>query len=339
MGSKLSYHALNRPRIHRIFFIHKQVKVGRYPNGPALAAELEVSIRTIQRDIAYIRDLMQAPLEYDRNKNGFYYTGPFEMPPLTLTEGEQVALFLGQKLLRQCAGTPLEEPIRSAFEKICLYLPQGISVDLNLLEQIFSFDVQPLRGDEQRLAQVYRLLSQAIEKRNTVEMEYYTASRDDQTRRRVDPYHLRYYGGAWYLIAYCHLRREVRVFALDRIREAGLLEDNFEIEPGFNLESYFGSSLGIERGGPAEEVVVLFDSYQARWIQERKWHASQETELKPDGSLLLCLKVSGLSEVKRWLLSFGAHARVLEPPSLREEIRREAGAMMAVYEGETNCRG
>jgi predicted DNA-binding transcriptional regulator YafY len=332
MGSKLSYHDLNRPRIHRIFYIHQQVKAGRHPNGPTLAADLEVSIRTIQRDIAYLRDLMQAPLEYDRHKNGFYYTWPFEVLPLTLTEGEQVALFLGQKLLRQCAGTPLEQPIRSAFEKICFCLPEGVSVDLSLLEQIFSFDVQPLRGDEQSLAQTYRLLAQAVEKKNAVEMEYYTASRDHQTRRKVNPYHLRYYGGAWYLIAYCRLRREVRIFALDRIREAVLLEETFEIETGFNLEFYLGSSLGIERGGPVEEVIVLFDPYQARWIQERKWHESQETEFKPDGSLLLRLKVSGLSEVKRWLLSFGAHARVLAPASLREEIRREAGKMMAVYE-------
>lgn len=332
MGQKLGYHAFNRPRIHRIFYIHQQVKSGRYPNGPRLAASLEVSIRTIQRDISYLRDLMLAPLEYDRRKNGFYYTGPFEMPSLTLTEGEQVALFLGQKLLSQCAGTPLEGPIRSAFEKVCLYLPQGVSVDLSLLEQIFSFDVQPLRGDEQQLAQIYHLLAQAIEKGHVVEMLYYTVSRDDRTRRKVDPYHLRYYGGAWYLIAYCHLRQEVRIFALDRIREAALLEDTFKIDPKFDLESYLGSSIGIERGGTVEEVIVLFDSYQARWIQERKWHETQEVEIKPDGSLILRLKLSGLNEVKRWLLSFGAHAQILAPASLREEIYREARAMMSIYE-------
>ena len=250
----------HRSRIYRVLVIHNQVKAGKYPNTPKLASFLGVNKRTIQRDVEFLRDMLCAPLEYSRLKNGYYYTNPFEMPHLNLTEGEQVALFLGQKLLLQCAGTPLEEPIRNAFTKICLCLPQGVSVDLDSLEQIISFDVQPLRGDEQKLAGTYRLLTQTIEDKRSLNIHYYTVSRDELTLREVDPYHLRYFQGAWYLIAYCHFRQEVRTFALDRIRRLEALEETFQVKPDFSLEKYLGSSLGVERGEVVEEVTIFFIS-------------------------------------------------------------------------------
>ncbi|RJR52776.1 MAG: WYL domain-containing protein [Desulfobacteraceae bacterium] len=222
----------HRSRLYRVLVIHNQVKAGKYPNTPKLASSLEVNTRTIQRDVEFLRDMLRAPLEYSRVKNGYYYTSPFEMPHLNLTEGEQVALFLGQKLLLQCAGTPLEEPIRNAFTKICLCLPQGVSVDMDSLEQVVSFDVQPLRGDEQKLAGTYHFLTRAIENRRSLHIHYYTVSRDELTLRKVDPYHLRYFQGAWYLIAYCHFCQEVRTFALDRIRRLEVLEETFQVREG-----------------------------------------------------------------------------------------------------------
>ncbi|GAB6273805.1 MAG: WYL domain-containing transcriptional regulator [Peptococcaceae bacterium] len=321
----------HRSRIYRVLVIHSQVKAGKYPNTPKLASSLEVNKRTIQRDVEFLRDMLCAPLEYSRVKNGYYYTSSFEMPHLNLTEGEQVALFLGQKLLLQCAGTPLEEPIRNAFTKICLCFPQGVSVDMDSLGQIISFDVQPLRGDEQKLASTYHLLTRAIEDKCSLNIHYYTVSRNELTMRKIDPYHLRYFQGVWYLISYCHFRQEVRIFALDRIRKFEVLEETFQVKAEFSLEEYLGSSLGIERGEKVEEVKILFDPEQARWIRERKWHESQKIEYQPDGSLILCIKVSGLGEIKRWALSFGSHTKVLAPVSLQEEITLEIKNMAKIY--------
>jgi len=329
--AKITFSLSHRSRLYRVLVIHNQVKSGKYPNTPKLASSLEVSTRTIQRDLEFLRDMLCAPMEYSRLKNGYYYTSPFEMPHLNLTEGEQVALFLGQKLLLQCAGTPLEEPIRNAFTKICLCFPQGVSVDMDSLGQIISFNVQPLRGDEQNLASTYHLLAQAIEDKRSLNIHYYTVSRNELTIRKVDPYHLRYFQGAWYLIAYCHFRQEVRIFALDRIRQLETLEEIFQVKTDFSLEEYLGNSLGIERGEKVEEVKILFDPEQARWIRERKWHKSQEIEYQPDGSLILGLKVSSLGEIKRWVLSFGAHAKVLFPASLQEEIMQEIKNMAQAY--------
>lgn len=324
--------AFSRSRIARVYEIHQQIRAGKYPNAPKLALVLEVRPRTVERDIELMRDRLGAPLAYDHRRKGYYYLSDnFQLPPLRLTEGEIVTLFLGQQLLSQCAGTTLEGPIRSAFEKVCALMPEGVSVDFETIERAVSFDLEPLRGDEIRVADIFRRLGEAVQNRTTVWLEYYSAYRNQISQRHVDPYHLRYYQGAWYLIGYCHLRKKRRVFALDRIQSFQETQQTFVPIPGFSLQEFLGNSLGIEVGSEPQEVVIRFDSHQARWIKERQWHQSQRLEPQPDGSLLMHLTVSGLGEVKRWVLSFGSHAEVLSPASLRQEIREEIQMAIAFY--------
>lgn len=316
----------------RLYEIDKQIRSGKFPNTRQLAELLEVKPRTVERDIEHLRDRLGAPIVYDRQKKGYrYLTTDFHLPRFTLTEGEMITLFLAQKVLRLYRGTPFEQDLKSAFEKITAMLPSSVSVDFSLVDQVLSFDVQPVRGQEDLVAGIYRLLMQALEERRTVWVRYYTVSRDQVSERYLDPYHVRYHQGAWYLIAYCHTRAEVRIFALDRIRELKVMEERFEPVNDFSLEEYLGLSMGIERGYGVWEVAIKFTPFQARWIRERKWHASQEMEELDDGSLILKLKVAGLNEVKRWVLSFGKEAEVLAPPELREEIAAELAAMVALY--------
>lgn len=325
--------SFHRARFARIYYLDQQLRAGKYPNVPRLARELEVQARTIERDIEHMRDRLGAPIAYDHKQKGYYYTSDgFRLPPLRLTEGEMVALFLGQKLLAQCAGTPLEEPVRSAFEKVCTLLPVGISVDFDTLEQAISFNLEPLRGDERRIAEIYHRLAGAIQHKATVWVRYYSAARNEFSQRHIDPYHLRYFHGAWYLIAFCHWRKELRVFAIDRIQELRETGATFTPIPDFSLEDFLGGSLGIEVGEHPEEVAIRFDSHQARWIRERRWHQTQTLKPQPDGSLILRMTVSGLGEVKRWVLSFGSHAEVLAPESLRREVSQELKKAVTLYE-------
>ncbi len=316
----------------RIYQIDSLVRNGKYPNVPKLARRLEVSPRTIEKDIDDMRNFLGASLCYCRKRRGYYYDGDKPaLPPLALTEGETVALFLGQKLLTQYRGTPYEELIRFAFEKISAMLPECVSVNLELFDRAVSFDVEPVRGEESLLLERYNSLICAIAERRSVVIDYYSAGRNAHNRRMIDPYHLRYHQGAWYLIGYCHTRREVRIFALDRMEGLEKTEANFRPDPKFSVERYFGDSLSIERGREPVEVKILFDRHQARWICERCWHESQRLERRPDGSVELSMIVSGLGEVKRWALSFGCHAKVLAPPELREEVEREIKEMAEKY--------
>ncbi|MEW5762993.1 MAG: WYL domain-containing protein [Bacillota bacterium] len=325
---------LDRSQFYRIYKIDRMIAQGAYPNVPKLAAFFEVSRRTIERDLAYMRDMLNAPLIYDRKKGGYRYEhADFRLPAFTLTEGELVALFIGQKLLRQYSGTPFEKQIGQAFAKICCLLPEKVSVDLSFFDQAFSFGLAPPRGDELAVLKTYQALAGAMQACRSIRMVYYTASRGVSGTRLVDPYHLHYRDGAWYLVGYCHLRREIRMFAVDRIRELEVTGRTFTPDPAFDIGDYLKESLVLERGGELEEVVVRFDPFQARYIRERVWHPSQETEEAPDGSLILRFKVRGLGEVQRWVLSFGCRAEVLAPPALRQAVQEEARRLANLYDG------
>ncbi len=325
---------ISKASFHRIYVIDKLIRNRACPSVPKLAKYIEVKPRTIERDIEYMRDLLGAPIKYCHKTQGYYYAEEdFVLPAVRLNQGELVALFLGQKLLTRHTGTPYESQVRSAFNKICNSLHHSVSVDFGAFDEWISFGVEPLRGDEEKVLQSYSQILKAIENRTTIHIKYYSAARDEQTERSIDPYHLRYFHGAWYIIAYCHWRGEVRIFALDRVHKLEESESQFTIPGDFSLQTYLDDSFGIERGEETEKVVIRFDSHQARWILEREWHHSQEIEYLPDGSLLLEFFVSGLGEVKRWVLSFGSHAEVLAPESLRQELAREISGMGKVYSG------
>lgn len=323
---------VERHAMARIYAIDRRIRAGDCPNAAALAAELEVSRRTVERDLEVMRDRLGAPLDFDRRRCGYrYLDSRWQLPPVAFTGGELLAVFLGTRLLQQAAGTPYEEPVRSAIEKIRTLLPAGVTVDLGLTGQVISFGVEPLRGDGVRVAEVFRALEEARRLHRTVSIRYYTASRDDTGERDVDPYHLHYKDGAWYLIAYCHRRRGVRTFALDRIEHLQATLRTFAPPVGFNVATYLADAWALEKGERATEVAVRFAPRQARYIRERVWHPSQRIEKLRDGGLILRVTVSGLGELKRWILQWGAEAEVLEPADVRAAMASEAAALARCY--------
>lgn len=315
----------------RLCEIHARIAEGRYPNCALLSQQFEMHPRTIERDIERLKDLFGAPIQYDRERRGYYYTEPFALPIMRLKEGEAIALFLGQKMLMQCKGTPFEEFVRQAMARLKMLLPGEVEIDLERMVEAVSFHVEPLRGEEVEVADRYQTLVSAMKQRRTVEMDYFTASRGVATWRRLDPYHLRFADGAWYCIAHCHERGMVRIFALDRMLRAALTEETFAFPSDFSLDEYLADSWVIERGEPTT-VVIEFDSESAKYIRGRRWHRSQCLKELPDGALHMTVTVGGLGELKRWIMGFGGHARVLAPGELREWVIAEFSRGLASYE-------
>jgi predicted DNA-binding transcriptional regulator YafY len=171
-------------------------------------------------------------------------------------------------------------------------------------------------------------INRALAEQRTLEMRYYSLSRSAETERRVDPYHLTFYQGGLYLIGHCHLRRDVRVFAVERIRSLRVLDATFTRPPGFDAEAYLRDAWGVVRGDLID-VRAVFSAVAAPHVRGRLWHASQEFRELPGGRLELRLRVADTLEVRRWLLGFGAEVEVLEPPALREAIRHEAERLLA----------
>ena len=231
-------------------------------------------------------------------------------------------MFLGQKLLVQCKGTPLEEFVERAMLKIRTLLPQEVDVSLERALDAVSFHVDPLRGEEVEMAQTYQVLAEAMEGRRIVDMKYYSAGRNVTTRRKIEPYHLRLVDGAWYCIGFCQERQEVRTFAMDRILSLAITDEEFEIPETFSIEEYLGDSWVIERGTP-RRISIEFDSSQVPYLREKQWHHSQEINTLSDGGFRMTVTTGSLGEIMRWVLSLGSHAKVIEPEDLRQQIAEE----------------
>lgn len=313
----------------RIAKIDGLIRGKRYPNCRKLAEEFEVSQRTILRDIEAMKDSLGAPIFFSKEKNGYYYgEGSFSLPALRLTEGELVAVFLAEELLKKYRNTPFESAIERAFQKIKLLLPESVSIDFNDLSHAYSFDLRQTRELTPQAAKIFDLLAKAIKHKTSVEINYYAISRNAMQRRIIDPYHLRHAQGSWYLVGFCHLRKDVRTFAVNQIKEIKTLKDIFTIQADFSPEKFFQHSWGISQGETLTRVVVKIDKEIARWFVDRKLHPSQQTKENKDGSLTLTFKVAGTNEIKRWILSQGSWAKVIEPESLKKEIRGEARRMV-----------
>lgn len=162
--------------------------------------------------------------------------------------------------------------------------------------------------------------------RRTAQMRYFSVSAGAVTRREVDPYHLWYAAGGLYLIAYCHRRRDVRLFAVERIRSLTVTDHAYQLPLGFDIEQYVQDALVVMRGRQIE-VELLFDRRTAAWARDRIWHSSQEATPLRDGRLRMKLRVADTAELMSWILSFGRGVRVVSPAELRTKIRREALAV------------
>src|SRR5207249_5869433 len=177
----------------------------------------EVTERTIHRDIDCLRDQLGAPIEYDSSRHGYYYREEsYRLALPQVTEGECLALFLAERLLEQYKGSPLADDLQRLFQKITVLLPDVMSLDPQHLAQAYSIRAQPTDAGE---AERFRQLVRAVRDGRQLELLYWTASRDETNRRVVDPYHLTAVDGDWFLVAYCHLREDTRLFAPGRIRE------------------------------------------------------------------------------------------------------------------------
>lgn len=314
----------------RLAKIDSLIRQGAYPNCQKLAEEFETSERTVLRDIEAMKDSLGAPIAYSKEKNGYYYTqGGFCLPEMKLTEGELLAVFLGADILKKYRGAPFEQAIRRAFRKIQVMLPDEITLRLGEPGHVYSFDIQETIELDKKGAEVLARLVRAIENKKKVRMEYFSVYREARTCRTVDPYHLRHALGAWYLIAYCQKARDIRTFNISQIKSLKVLPESFTVPKDFSADKFLAGSWQIEEGGRPTKVVVRLDNKIVRWFKNRRLHPSQKTKENHDGSLDLTFEVAGTNEIKRWIMSLGANARVKEPASLREEILSEARKILS----------
>ena len=316
-----------RPPLRRFLAIERSVRSGAYPNSESLADELEVDSRTVQRDIAFLKDQLGAPLEFCRKRNGYHLTDlSWTLPAFQLTEGELVSIFLAERLIRQYRGTPFETDLARAFDRITRMLPEEITVSLAAAADTLSVTPCVLTTQD---VETFHSLTNAIRHSRQLRLLYWSASQNRETDRVVDPLHLSLVDNDWYLIAHCHTRREVRMFSTVRIRSAEPTGQKFQRPDNFDITTYLGNSFRAVRGEGDQtwNVRLRFRVEMAGRIREKVWHHTQILEEQPDGTIIMNLQVSSLIEIRRWVLYWGSDCRVLEPEELQIEVRRQAEAI------------
>lgn len=321
-----------RQQLERIMAIDRSIRDGEYPNADCLAKKLEVSRRVIFNDREFMINRLGAPIEYDRQRCGWFYTNKtWILPGIIVSEGELLAFFLSVEISKRFLGSSLESPLRSAVEKISKGVKGPLSVDLDTLSSHYTFSGPTLVSTNESLLLD---LQQAIANFQCIWMRYFTAGRGEFTERKVMPYHMHNYRGDWFLIGFDTLRNDFRIFLVGRIEKWEVLQEKFKRDETFNASDWIGNAFQLHGGTEVEEVSIWFNTQKAQFIRERKWHASQRIEEKTDGSLVLHMKTGGLVEVRNWVLSFGSGAEVLAPESLKRECITEIDKMRKVYERE-----
>ena len=319
----------SRPPLERMMRLHEKLKAGKFPNCRKLAEELEVSAKTIQRDIEFMRDRLNLPIQYDQLHFGFVYTEPVtSFPSIEVSEGEMVALFVAQKAMEQYQGTPYEKALRTAFAKITQGLRETVEFQWGGVDSSISF-----HGLGRSVAdlELFEVVSRAVLDSHEVEFEYKKLGSARYEARRVQSYHLGCVENQWYLIGHDLARRQLRTFALPRMRRARNTKAKFRRPSNFSIAGFLSDSFGVFTGKARTRVSIRFDEFASRLVSERRWHASQKLKTLPDGTLELTLDVGGLEEIERWVLSWGEHATVLGPPALMARIRTIAAELQARY--------
>ncbi len=301
--------------------IHQVLLAGGFPNATSLAREIEVSTKTIQRDLEFMRDRLNLPLEFSHAHNGYSYIGEVSsFPTMQITEGEIFALVVAEKALQQYRGTSFEKPLLSAIKKMEQALPDTISLNLADIEQTISFRT---RAEPILNLEIFDALAKAVAQRQQLELHYRKPGHPSE-KRLVDAYHLANINGEWYLFAYDHARKDLRTFVPARIQSVKPTGKTFERTQKFSLEKRLRDSFGVHSGEGEFDVVIRFNARAADYIREKKWHPSQTLRELKGGGAELKIKLSSLAEVERWVLSWGGDAVVLKPSELAESVRTAA---------------
>ena len=296
-----------------------------------LCGELGVTKRTVQRDIQVLA-AAGFPVTSDmRNGTVFWHfmEGFHAEAPIALTLTEQMALYFSKGLFNPLQGSPIYESLESAIEKIGSQLPAQSFSLLRGLENALAVRTFGFK-DYSRSKQTIEAMTRAVFHKYRLRLTYQSPRDSRPTERELDPYRLWYVSNALYVVGHDHLRNDLRVFAVDRIRSVSLTNRRFEIPEDFDFEAFTQTAFNMI-WGETQEVKIRFSAPQAPYIRERTWHRSQKIETEPDGSIILTLKVADLGEVKFWLIGFGVEATVLSPIELAKEIGAEADTLAKVY--------
>ncbi|HEX3659116.1 MAG TPA: WYL domain-containing protein [Pirellulales bacterium] len=296
----------------------------------SLAAATGMSEKTIRRDVSLLR-CVGFPIEErsgDYGRKTFFLNRP-HTPALEFTYDEALALYLCRRASTGFGGTFVEQALAVAFRKIETSLGRRAA---KYVDTMLARIVQTqLGGDYAGKAELLDRLFIAIEEDRAVFLTYQSQRSTEPVTYDVYPYRVIEHRGSLYLFGHSPDHGEPRTWKVDRITDVGLTDIHFQRPDDAQLNAQLSGNFGIFSGKGDIAVRIHFAPTAARYVNEKRMHASQRVALQPDGSALVEFQLSSLVEIKSWILSFGPAAEVLEPEELREEILADLQALQSMY--------
>ena len=299
-----------------------------------LAEECDVDRRTIHRDLNAVEQAgYTLATEWSDGKKVYsFLTRSRNLPPITFTLPQLMSLYLLRSLGAHLANTPLQVEIDELFKTIHSVLPDRHAAHL---ERIARVSLPLLHGarDYSSAAVFVGDLQKALLQQYRIRLKYAKKGKNEVDDYEVDPYTLVFHKGGIYLLGNAYNRAGMRLFALERIRGVEVTRQRFEIPDSYQPETHFNSAFGLVSDTPMK-VRVRFSAEIAHAVKDRIWMTGQKLSSDAEGRTTVAFEAAGQMELISWILSYGIHAEVLEPPELRKEVRRQVKEMREMYRGK-----
>ena len=309
-------------RVHRLMRLIILIHGSSRLNAQKLAETFKTSVRNIYRDIEQLQGAGM-PLFFNEETKGYAFRRDFFLRPVEFTIEEAMALTLLGREIGQSDQLPHLNEAGKAMEKIQANLPLSIKEMIDELHPHVSIALA--RAGNEPTGEVYSLVRQAINNKRALQCEYESQAKKangDMGKFRFDPYALYFGQRAWYVIGLHHGRKEVRTLKLARFTNCKPSEKPYFIPDDFSLANHFGQAWRMMKSGTLYDIKLHFDPTVAETVADTHWHDSQEVDIHDDDSIEMRFRVDGLDEITWWIMSYGPHCRVLEPPELVNQIKQ-----------------
>ncbi len=330
---------LARSMLSRLIIMDRLIREGEYPNCKELANYdsgkgdghwIKCSERTIKRDIDHLRGL-RAPIEYSREKNGFYYTDPsWKFPGYAVREQDLLALLIAKHSLASFRGNPFGKELDAIFKRLTGMFDGNTSLRIENLHEFITFDAYPCIDLQ---PEAWKEVVRGLFERHKVKIFYKQMNAEKPVCLVVHPYHLIILHGAWYLIAASDKDSVCRQYNMERIQKAERLDASFSIPPNFDVKNLCDDAFGRNGAkGPEVEVEIRVDMEKIMFAEARQPRDNEKIVKNKDGSRNITLRVRNTplarQTIVQWILSYGRHAKVIKPDTIKNMVKEELRVMV-----------
>ncbi len=306
------------------------MKDGRYPNASTLAATLDVSTKTVQRDLDYMRDELEAPIEFDRLENGYFYARPDYVLPFLPVDGKDLfSIGVAAQVLSLFGGTPLARDLKACYQRLAELMPPAVRLRPDIVMERLTLRAAAFRPVRE---ETWQAVSEALQKGIVLSIRYRSAGGVPGEPRNIRPYAFVLSGRDWMVLALDQVADQIKIFYLSRIEAARPTGERYAIPRDFDADAFFRNTFGLFVGsGKPFRFRVRFSRQVSDEVRELQWHPSQRIETTGEGEAILELPAESLKEARRFVLAYGKDALVLEPQQLVEDLRRETEELSQSY--------